>query len=87
MIFIFDQKGNSKATVKSGNLHQGSNLADEIIVLAPIAPSSRTDCISIPPSRRTEKTRSRLKSLRRTKSCAIPLALFTVLFAFSSPLR
>ncbi len=40
MIFIFDQKGNSKATVKSGNLHQGSNLADEIIVLAPIDPSS-----------------------------------------------
>ncbi len=40
MIFIFDQKGNSKATVKSGNLHQGSNLADEIIVLAPISPSS-----------------------------------------------
>lgn len=40
MIFIFDQKGNSKATVNSGNLHQGSNLADEIIVLAPIAPSS-----------------------------------------------
>ncbi len=40
MIFIFDQKGNSKATVKSGNLHQGSNLADEIIVLAPIARSS-----------------------------------------------
>lgn len=40
MIFIFDQKGNSKATVKRGNLHQGSNLADEIIVLAPIAQSS-----------------------------------------------
>lgn len=40
MIFIFDQKGNSKATVKSGNLHQGSNLADEIIVLAPIDPAS-----------------------------------------------
>lgn len=40
MIFIFDQKGNSKATVKSGNLHQGSNLADEIIVLAPIDPLS-----------------------------------------------
>lgn len=40
MIFIFDQKGNSKATVNSGNLHQGSNLADEIIVLAPINPSS-----------------------------------------------
>lgn len=40
MIFIFDQKGNSKATVNSGNLHQGSNLADEIIVLAPIDHSS-----------------------------------------------
>lgn len=40
MIFIFDQKGNSKATIPSGSLHQGSNLADEIIVLAPISPSS-----------------------------------------------
>ena len=40
MIFIFDQKGNCKATLPSGSLHQGSNLADEIIVLAPIADSA-----------------------------------------------
>lgn len=40
MIFVFDQKGNSKATLPSGSLHQGSNLADEIIVLAPIDESA-----------------------------------------------
>lgn len=40
MIFVFDQKGNSKATLPSQSLHQGSNLADEIIVLAPIDESA-----------------------------------------------
>lgn len=40
MIFAFDQKGNNVMNFPSGSLHQGSNFADEIIVLAPISPSS-----------------------------------------------